>query len=205
MSAGDQRVKFTLTIHMETTVPGHWDERMVRFHLEENHCNGNHIEELYQWTLDHQNLCSVCNHSEVHVDEFGLPLLEPENPPQKHEWEVSRRRWDTAEAEQSVVTALLAGVDAAIGSPRPVDWLAGTEALAWIRSELNAMRAELRYHRANADLAKDALDDREHLETGAAALVEILESWSKREPRAMTITSKSWLENERVRVGRGPR
>jgi len=44
--------------------------------------------------------------------------------------------------------------------------------------------------------------DRGHLEQGSVALAEILESWSKRAPAAMTATSKAWLKTERARQSR---
>lgn len=56
---------------METLVPAEWDEAMVRFHLEENHCNENHIDRLVGARVEGQ--CSICAISNVKVKEFGLP------------------------------------------------------------------------------------------------------------------------------------
>jgi hypothetical protein len=55
-----KKIPITLIIRMATEVPEEWDDGMIKFHIEENHCIDNHIDQLVQENATHPGECVNC-------------------------------------------------------------------------------------------------------------------------------------------------
>ena len=55
-----QKVPITLIIRMEYEAPADWDAAMIKFHIEENYCIDNHIDQLVRDNITHPGVCENC-------------------------------------------------------------------------------------------------------------------------------------------------
>ena len=54
------KVPVTVVLRLEAEVPGDWDADMIQFHVEENHCLDNYIEQIASEIAKAPNRCHTC-------------------------------------------------------------------------------------------------------------------------------------------------
>jgi hypothetical protein len=109
-------VKLNITFTLKTEVPDGWDDQMIRFHFEENHCSNNHIDRLVEIKNSTPGECSVCCISDVKVvkDRLHFPKFDQSDKPVDAE----RRR----HALQSLSTKFLKEAQAGFDQMIFEDW-----------------------------------------------------------------------------------
>lgn len=56
-----KKVAVTAVFHLEYEVPEDWDDDLIAFHIEENHCVGNYVNALHREMQVEPRLCSLCS------------------------------------------------------------------------------------------------------------------------------------------------
>lgn len=67
-----KKIPITLIIRMETEVTENWDDDMIKFHIEENHCIDNYIDALVRENATHPGECVNCGRGNAIVGHHYL-------------------------------------------------------------------------------------------------------------------------------------
>jgi hypothetical protein len=67
-----REVKLTLVIRMTRELPADWTDEDVQFHIEENLCRDNLVEQLAREIQAKPNVCCTCHRSEAFVGHLKL-------------------------------------------------------------------------------------------------------------------------------------
>ena len=56
-----KKVQVTFAVHIKYEVPEDWDDDIIAFHIEENHCVGDFVNALHREMQAEPGLCSLCS------------------------------------------------------------------------------------------------------------------------------------------------
>lgn len=67
MTQMQKRIPVTVVFHLYREVPEDWDDHLIHFHLEENHCIDNFVNDMTRDIEANPGYCQSCNRAETIV------------------------------------------------------------------------------------------------------------------------------------------